>query len=198
MIELILTRIEQRVPAPYLTGVAWFCNLPFVVDERVLIPRSPIGQMIDQGFAPWWQGHTLDGQPQPQRIMDLCTGSGCIGIATAYAFPYARVDLADISEEALCVARSNVTRHDLADQVTVYQSDLFDDLPEDARYDLIVSNPPYVPQQEYDDASYEVTDFEPATALVSGDDGLDHIRLMLLPIITDRTNWQNHWQMKKT
>ncbi|UXD87999.1 50S ribosomal protein L3 N(5)-glutamine methyltransferase [Thalassolituus hydrocarboniclasticus] len=175
-IELILTRIEQRVPAPYLTGVAWFCNLPFVVDERVLIPRSPIGQMIDQGFAPWWQGHTLDGQPQPQRIMDLCTGSGCIGIAMAKKFPQAEVELLDLSFEALEVADENIQRHQLEDRVMALQSDLF--AAASGKYDLIVSNPPYV---DADDMSCLPEEYhhEPEMALAAGDDGLDLVRIML-------------------
>ena len=172
---VILSHVEKRcldrVPLAYLLGEAWFAGLPFNVDHRVLVPRSPIGELIQNHFEPWLT-------EEPTRVLDLCTGSGCIGIATAYAFPYARVDLADISEEALCVARSNVERHDLADQVSVYQSDLFDDLPEDASYDLIVSNPPYVDEEDLS-AMADEYQHEPALGLGSGTDGLDITRRIL-------------------
>ena len=172
---VVLSHVEKRcldrVPLAYLLGESWFAGLPFNVDHRVLVPRSPISELIQNHFEPWLI-------EEPVRVLDLCTGSGCIGIATAYAFPYARVDLADISEEALCVARSNVERHDLADQVTVYQSDLFDDRPADARYDLIVSNPPYVDEEDLT-AMADEYQHEPALGLGSGIDGLDITRRML-------------------
>ncbi len=172
---IILSHVEKRcldrVPLAYLLGEAWFAGLPFNVDHRVLVPRSPIGELIQNHFEPWLT-------EEPSRVLDLCTGSGCIGIATAYAFPYARVDLADISEEALCVARSNVERHDLSDQVAIHQSDLFNDLPEDACYDLIVSNPPYVDEEDLS-AMADEYQHEPALGLGSGADGLDITRRIL-------------------
>lgn len=176
VIELVMTRIIERVPAPYLTGVGWFCGLPFVVDERVLIPRSPIGQMIEQKFAPWWQGRKEQGEPAPQRILDLCTGSGCIGIACAEQFPQAEVELLDLSFEALEVAEENIQRHMLQDRVVALQSDLFE--AASGRYDLIVSNPPYV---DADDMSCLPDEYhhEPELALAAGDDGLDLVRIML-------------------
>lgn len=176
VVNLLGTRIEQRVPAPYLTGVAWFCDLPFVVDERVLIPRSPIGQMIEQRFAPWWQGRLEQGQPAPQRILDLCTGSGCIGIACAVKFPQAEVELLDLSFEALEVADENIRRHGLEDRVTALQSDLF--ASASGRYDLIVSNPPYVDADDMNSLPEEYH-HEPELALAAGDDGLDLVRIML-------------------
>ncbi len=171
---IILSHVEKRcldrVPLAYLLGEAWFIGLPFHVDRRVLVPRSPIGELIQNRFEPWVSD-------DPLHVLDLCTGSGCIGIATAYAFPYAKVDLADISEGALSVARSNVERHHLEDQVTINQSDLFNDLPK-AGYDLIVTNPPYVDQEDLS-AMPEEYQHEPALGLGSGDDGLDITRRIL-------------------
>ncbi len=163
-------RIEERVPTAYLLGQAWFCGLPFIVDERVLIPRSPIGQLIDRRFEPWL------AQP-PARILDLCTGSGCIGIACAYEFLDAEVVLADLSFEALEVANRNIEHHGLEDRVYTVQSDGFDGLP-GQRFDLIVSNPPYVDAEDFADMPDEYH-HEPALGLACGDDGLDLVRRML-------------------
>ena len=176
VIELLLIRIEQRVPAPYLLGVAWFCGQPYVVDERVLIPRSPIGQMIEQSFAPWWQGAVADGKPAPQRILDLCTGSGCIGIACAHQFEQAEVELLDISFDALEVADENIMGHQVSDRVMALQSDLF--AAASGKYDLIVSNPPYVDADDMNSLPDEYH-HEPELALAAGDDGLDLVRIML-------------------
>ncbi|WP_430462933.1 50S ribosomal protein L3 N(5)-glutamine methyltransferase [Thalassolituus sp. LLYu03] len=176
VVNLVGERIDQRVPAPYLTGVAWFCDLPFVVDERVLIPRSPIGQMIELGFAPWWQGALEQNVPAPQRILDLCTGSGCIGIACAVKFPQAEVELLDISFDALSVADENIRRHGLEDRVMALQSDLFGSAS--GKYDLIVSNPPYVDADDMNTLPEEYH-HEPELALAAGDDGLDLVRIML-------------------
>lgn len=171
---VVLSHVEKRcidrVPLAYLLGESWFAGLPFNVDHRVLVPRSPLSELIQNQFEPW----LLE---EPNHVLDLCTGSGCIGIATAYAFPYARVDLADISEDALNVARSNVERHFLDDQVKVYQSDLFNDLPKH-QYDLILSNPPYVDQEDLD-AMPDEFGHEPALGLGSGEDGLDITRRIL-------------------
>ena len=130
-------RISERIPAPYLTGQAWFCGLPFIVDERVLIPRSPIADLIMNGFEPWCEA-------EPMQVLDLCTGGGCIGIACAYAFADAQVVLSDISADALAVAAMNIAGHDLNDRVITAESDLFAGLESDELFDLIVSNPAYV------------------------------------------------------
>lgn len=167
---LLLRRIDQRVPTAYLLGQAWFCGLPFIVDERVLIPRSPIGELIDQRFEPWLAN-------PPARILDLCTGSGCIGIACAYEFPDAEVALADLSFEALEVANQNIEQHGLEARVYTVQSDGFDGLPKQ-RFDLIVSNPPYVDEEDFADMPEEYH-HEPAMGLACGNDGLDLVRRML-------------------
>jgi ribosomal protein L3 glutamine methyltransferase len=167
---LLLKRIEQRVPTAYLLGQAWFCGLPFIVDERVLIPRSPIGELIDQRFEPWLAS-------PPARILDLCTGSGCIGIACAYEFLEAEVVLADLSFEALEVANQNIEQHGLEERIYTVQSDGFDGLPKQ-RFDLIVSNPPYVDEEDFADMPAEYH-HEPALGLACGSDGLDLVRRML-------------------
>lgn len=165
------TRIEQRIPVPYLTGEAWFAGLRFKVDERVLIPRSPIAELIEQGFQPWL------GEHEPERILDLCTGSGCIGIACALAFDDAQVDCTDLSADALAVAKDNVARYGLEERVALIRSDLFAAL-NGRTYDLIVSNPPYVDREDMDALAEEFR-HEPALALASGDDGLDAARDIL-------------------
>ncbi|MBR9828558.1 MAG: 50S ribosomal protein L3 N(5)-glutamine methyltransferase [Oceanospirillales bacterium] len=171
VLDFVRQRAEERKPLPYITGEAWFMGLPFHVDERVLIPRSPIAELIEQGFAPWLR-------PGPvNRILDLCTGSGCIGIACAFAFQEAEVDLADLSADALVVAQQNIVRHELSDRVRTCQGDLFAAVAGE-RYDLIVSNPPYV---DADDLSGMPAEYahEPALALGSGPDGLDITRRIL-------------------
>lgn len=167
---LLHKRIQERVPTAYLLGEAWFCGLPFVVDERVLVPRSPIGELIDARFEPWLPA-------TPARILDLCTGSGCIGIACAYAFPEAEVALGDLSYDALEVAWQNIERHGLEERVYTVQGDGFAGLP-GQRFDLIVSNPPYVDAEDFADMPAEYQ-HEPALGLACGDDGLDLVRRML-------------------
>ena len=169
ILQLFLRRIEERLPAPYLTGVAYFAGLEFEVTQETLIPRSPIAELIEHGFQPWMMN-------DPSRILDLCTGNGCIGIATALAFPEALVDLSDLSPAALAVARRNIERHQLQDRVNTLQSDLFTGVS--ATYDLIVSNPPYVDAADMAALPQEFR-AEPEMALQSGLDGLDFTRRLL-------------------
>ena len=166
-------RIDERVPAPYITKQAWFCTLPFYVDERVIVPRSPIAELIYNQFQPWCT-------ESPKKILDLCTGSGCIGIACAYAFERAQVVLSDISPEALEVTAINIQQHDLDSRVTAIESDLFSSFESNANnsFDLIVSNPPYVDPDDLAQMPDEYS-HEPDLALASGDDGLDFTRRLL-------------------
>lgn len=169
--QLLNRRVRSREPLAYLLGEAWFCGLPFFVDRRVLVPRSPIAEMIGEQFEPWLQTDRV------HHILDLCTGSGCIAVACAAAFPAARVDAADLSLQALAVAERNVGRHGMEQRVQVLQSDLFDGLT-GRRYDLIVTNPPYVPSASMQNLAPEFQ-AEPALGLVAGDEGLD----LILPIL---------------
>lgn len=170
-VTLVVRRVNERVPTPYLTHQAWFCGLPFFVDERVLIPRSPLAELIEAGFQPWLEAERI------ARVLDLCTGSGCIAIACAHALEHALVDASDISEQALDVCRRNIEEHGLEERVRALQADGFDGLEE--RYDLIISNPPYVDREEMQALPDEYR-HEPALALASGDDGLDFTRRVLL------------------
>lgn len=160
---LVERRVQTRKPLAYLINSAWFCGLEFYVDERVIIPRSPIAELIGRGFSPWL-AHS------PRRVLDLCTGGGCIAVACALAFPDAVVDAADISAGALDVAAINIRRHDLQSRIELHQADVFDGLPE-TRYDLIVSNPPYVDAGDMADLPVEYR-HEPSLALAAGTDGL--------------------------
>ncbi|HEY0180449.1 MAG TPA: 50S ribosomal protein L3 N(5)-glutamine methyltransferase [Dokdonella sp.] len=165
VLDLIERRVGEHKPVAYLTGEAWFAGLKFKSDARALVPRSPIAELIQSGFSPWLDEHRVE------RVLDLCTGSGCIGIAIAAHHPEWRVDLADISEDALSLARENVEFQNVGERVRVIRSDLFANLAGE-RYDLIVSNPPYVTEREYAALPPEYA-HEPALGLRAGDDGLD-------------------------
>lgn len=170
VIRLIETRLGTRQPVAYLTNSAWFCGSEFYVDERTIVPRSPIGELIMQKFA-----GLIDHEPK--RILDMCTGSGCIAIACAQQFLEAEVDAVDLSLDALDVAQINIERHGLAERVFPISSDLFNDIPQD-KYDLIVTNPPYVDEEDLDDMPQEFH-FEPEMSLGSGADGLDITKRIL-------------------
>ena len=170
IVELLEKRVNDRIPLAYLLNLAYFCGHPFYVDERVLVPRSPIAELINERFASL-------GVNEPQRILDMCTGSGCIAIAIAHAFPEALVDATDISLDALSVAAVNVEHHDLLEQVNLIESDVFSKLP-GQQYDLIVSNPPYVDAGDMADLPPEFTR-EPELALEAGPDGLSITRRIL-------------------
>jgi ribosomal protein L3 glutamine methyltransferase len=162
--DCLYRRIHERIPLPYLTGIAWFAGMPFHVDERALIPRSPIAQLLEKGYSPWL--HT----EKELQILDMCTGNGCIAIATAAYILDASVDAVDISTSALDLARQNVVMHELSDRVEIIQSDLFSEL-DGRQYDLIVSNPPYVPHQSMLELPEEYS-HEPVMALEADDQGM--------------------------
>ncbi|HPW33727.1 MAG TPA: 50S ribosomal protein L3 N(5)-glutamine methyltransferase [Arenimonas sp.] len=164
VLALFQRRIDERVPACYLTGEAWFAGLSFKTDHRALVPRSPIAELIETSFEPWAGGREI------QRVLDMCTGSGCIAIATAHYHPDWQVDAADISEEAMSLARENVERLETPN-VRILHSDLFRGLKGEV-YDLIVTNPPYVTHAETDALPKEYS-HEPELGLRAGDDGLD-------------------------
>ena len=168
--ELCQQRINSRKPMAYLLNKAWFCGLPFYVNEHVLIPRSPIAELIEEHFQPWVK------QQDVKNILDIGTGSGCIAIACAYAFAQANVDAADISIDALKVAQKNITDHNLEHRMQAIQSDLFSNIKK--QYDLIVSNPPYVSDAEVAELPDEYH-HEPVTGLRADDNGLSLVKHML-------------------
>jgi len=168
---LIEQRIATRKPLAYLIGEAWFAGLAFEVNEHVLVPRSPLAELIVEGFAPWKEPERV------RHVLDVGTGSGCIGIATAVYWPGVKVDAVDISPEALALARNNAERHGVAGRVAVIESDLLDALV-GQRYDVILANPPYVPTASMAELPEEYR-WEPALGLEAGEDGLDLVRRLL-------------------
>lgn len=169
--SLMEQRIQSKQPLAYLIKEAWFCGLRFYVDERVIVPRSYFGEWIPEQFAPW-----IDAS-EVKRALDLCTGSACIALALAYAFPDAQIDATELSQDAIDVAQINVDLHDLSDRVHLYQGDLFADVQ--GKYDLICSNPPYIsnPRMEKLPAEYL---HEPDLAFRGGDTGLDLVDIILM------------------
>ncbi len=168
--DVLERRIVQRIPTAYITQQAWFAELSFYVDPRVLIPRSPLAEIIEQEFAPWIAPERVE------KVLDLCTGSGSLAIVTALTFPDSQVCAVDIDTDALCVATINVEKHNVADQVSLLQSDVFSAVR--GTYDVIISNPPYVSAQEYATLPPEYH-HEPAVALTTADDGLAVVATLL-------------------
>ena len=170
VVALLQERIDKRVPLPYLTHQAWFAGLPFYVDERVLVPRSPFSELLADKFSSFLE------QP-PQQILDMCTGSGCIAIVAAHVFPEASVDAVDVSQDALQVADFNIHQHDLSGRVFPIESDLFQQL-QGQTYDLIICNPPYVDAEDLADMPSEYH-HEPELGLAAGNEGLDLVDVIL-------------------
>ena len=162
LLEKIRKRIIHHIPVPYLTQRAYFCSLIFYVDERVLIPRSPIAELINQNFSPWLK--------DVDHVLELCTGSGAIAIAIAYAFPDISIDACDISKDALAVAAINCKNHRVENNINLIMSDLWDKIPE-KKYDLIIANPPYVGEEEMESLPREYSK-EPKLALFAENNGL--------------------------
>ena len=165
-------RTEQRIPAAYLTNQAWLGDMSFYVDERVIVPRSFIAELLREQLSPW-----ISDADRVGNVLDMCTGSGCLAILAAHAFPYAHVDAVDLSADALDVAQYNVTDYDLEDRISLLESDMFANL-EGKKYDLIISNPPYVDAPSVAALPQEYK-YEPKLALGSGTDGLNATRAIL-------------------
>jgi len=169
--RLIEQRVSQHIPTAYLTHEAWFAGLPFYVDSRVLVPRSPLAELIQKQLLPW-----VD-VPAGAKILDLCAGSACIAIALQYAFEDAEVHASDLSKEALAVAAINLEKHGLKPHIKLHQSDLLSAIPPQS-FDVIISNPPYVDAEDMQDLPAEFL-HEPALGLEAGEDGLDLVLRML-------------------
>ncbi|WP_050477101.1 50S ribosomal protein L3 N(5)-glutamine methyltransferase [Herbaspirillum rhizosphaerae] len=169
LLRVIMRRTEDRVPAAYITNEAWLGGYRFFVDERVIVPRSFIAELIPEHFSPWVQDPA-----QVANILDVCTGSGCLPVLLADAFPQAHVDAVDISAEALQVARRNVDDYELGGRINLVESDLYTKLPA-RKYDLIISNPPYVNSDSMSKLPKEYLQ-EPQIALAGGKDGMDLVR----------------------
>lgn len=172
VLRIIERRVEERIPAAYLTHEAWLGEFHFYVDERVIIPRSYIAELLHEGLEPW-----IEDAASVKNALDMCTGSGCLAVLLAHYFPNADVDAADISSDALAVALRNVTDHGMQDRINLVRSDLMSNLNEKT-YDLIISNPPYVTSMSMDELPAEYR-HEPALALAGGVDGLDAVRTLL-------------------
>lgn len=170
--QLFARRIEDRVPAAYLTHEAWLGEFRFYVDERVVVPRSYLAELLPDKLEPF-----VGDAAKVTSALDLCTGSGCLAILLAHAYPNADVDAADISPEALAVAQRNVSDYGLADRINLVRSDLFSNLPEKS-YDLVISNPPYVTTMAMESLPAEYR-HEPPLALAGGDDGMDAVRVIV-------------------
>lgn len=172
LLEIIERRADERIPAAYLTGEAWLGEFRFNVDERVIVPRSFFAEHLEDGFAPW-----IEDPSEVRSALDMCTGSGCIAVLMAHAFPHAQVVAADLSEDALEVAATNVADYGLEDRIELVRSDVFDALA-GRRFDLIISNPPYVTADSMETLPAEYL-HEPRMALAAGEDGLDVVRRLI-------------------
>lgn len=172
VLNVIEKRVEQRVPAAYLTNQAWLGDMSFYVDERVIVPRSFIAELLREQLFPW-----VENPNEVVSVLDMCTGSGCLAILAAHAFPFAAIEASDISPDALDVAQYNVTDYELDDRIDLVESDLFAGL-RGKRYDIIISNPPYVDAPSVSELPPEYK-HEPKLALGSGKDGLDATRVIL-------------------
>ena len=171
-LEMIERRLNERVPAAYLTGEAWLQGHRFAVDARVIVPRSPISELLVDALQPW-----VADPDEIDYVLDLCTGSGCLAVLAALAFPNAQVDAVDLSEHALEVAELNIEQFGLDGRVATHRSDLFDQLPQ-CQYQVIVCNPPYVNNSSMESLPPEYR-HEPTMALAGGDDGMDIVRRLL-------------------
>lgn len=172
LVHLIERRVTERVPTAYLLREAWLKGFKFYVDERVIVPRSFIPELLEDGLAPW-----IEYPEMVESAADICTGSGCLGVLLAHAFPNATVDVVDISPDAIAVANINIKNYGLEEQITAVQSDMFSGL-KGKKYDLIISNPPYVDAPAMSVLPQEYRN-EPQIALGSGDAGLDHTHILL-------------------
>ena len=169
--ELIDRRINERIPVAYLLNESWFAGMPFYVDQHVLIPRSPLAELIETGFEPWLQ------ESQVRALLDIGTGSGCIAIACARAFPAARIDATDVDDDVLEIAKKNIKHYQLSERVNLFKANVFRNLPP-AQYDLIIANPPYISAEEMRGLPAEFL-HEPEQALLAGADGLAVVRTIL-------------------